>query len=266
MGEARWGRSGRMSDAEGKPVEFERLVILVGVGHHTGVKSQRPRIILFDIDGTLVSTGGAGRRAMAAALSSFLGRPWRLSFNFAGMTDRAILRRAVEEGGGLYDEAAHEAICAIYLDALRSELPRSTGYRTMPGVHAFVDACRAIPGAVVGLGTGNIKAAALMKLAPGGLDGRFVFGGFGDDAEDRAEMLAVGVRRGAELLGGPVEACDVWIIGDTVRDIDAARVLGARCVAVSTGGASVEELADAGAWQAVTDLTQPGLLDEMLSA
>lgn len=222
-----------------------------------------PKIILFDIDGTLVSTGGAGRRAMARGLHAFLGQPGALDFDFAGMTDRAILRQALEGVGRAYDDAAHEAISTCYLEALVEELPRSTQYKTMPGVHAFVDACLGRPAVAVGLGTGNMERAAYLKLGPGALDDKFAFGGFGHEAEARHEMLALGAERGAARLGAPLERCEVVIIGDTVRDVVAARAIGARCLAVCTGGASPDRLEAEGAWRVVADLTEPGLLSAL---
>ncbi|MFN3197665.1 MAG: HAD family hydrolase [Bradymonadia bacterium] len=224
-----------------------------------------PLIILFDIDGTLVSTGGAGRRAMASALKDYLGQPGALGFHFAGMTDRAILRRAIEGVGATYDERAHDAVVEIYLEHLKVELPQSTNYRVMPGVADFIEACLALPDAVSGLGTGNIEPAARLKLAPAGLDRYFEFGGFGDDAEIRSDMLIAGARRGAAQLGLELSSCEVIVIGDTVRDIHAARAMGARCIAVCTGGDARTDLEAEQPWRVVEDLTEPGLVDRLRS-
>jgi phosphoglycolate phosphatase-like HAD superfamily hydrolase len=225
----------------------------------------RPTIFLFDIDDTLVSTAGAGRRALHAAFCDLLGeRDW-LPFSLAGMTDRSIVRCALRDAGRADDAASIDRVLGRYLERLVDEVARAEGYAVFPGVLPVLDALARLPGrCAVGLGTGNLEAGAKIKLARGGLDGRFAFGGFGSDHEVRAEILRAGARRGALRLGEPVERCRVVAIGDTPRDVEAALAIGAGCVGVGTGAHSPDELRAAGAFAAFADLTAPGALAALL--
>jgi phosphoglycolate phosphatase-like HAD superfamily hydrolase len=216
-----------------------------------------PTVALFDLDGTLVTTDGAGRRALERALDAVVGREDLCDFPLGGMTDRAIVRRALQGGGLSCDEAAIDAVLAQYLALLPGEIQAARGYRVLPGVVALLDALQvvaAVPVAV-GLGTGNIRPGAEIKLGRADLMRRFAFGGFGSDAEDRAALLRIGAARGAAQIGVAAEACRVVIIGDTPRDIAAAQVIGAECLAVATGPHRAEELRAAGA-QWIVDTLQ----------
>jgi phosphoglycolate phosphatase-like HAD superfamily hydrolase len=225
----------------------------------------RPTLFLFDIDDTLVSTAGAGRRALHAAFCDLLGeRDW-LPFTLAGMTDRSIVRRALREAGHADGEAVIDRVLQRYLERLVGEVAHAEGYAVFPGVEQVLDALAQTPRrCAVGLGTGNLEQGARIKLARGGLDGRFAFGGFGSDHEVRAEILRAGARRGALHLGEPVERCRVVAIGDTPRDVEAALAIGAECIGVGTGAHSPEELRAAGAFAAFADLTAPGALAALL--
>lgn len=178
---------------------------------------------------------------------------------FHGMTDRAIIREALERLGRASDEAAIDALCAPYLVALAEEVPRSEGFRLMPGVAALLDALGEGEGIALGLGTGNLREGARIKLEHAGLYRRFAFGGFGCDAEDRATLLRIGAERGAVCLGTSLAACRVVVIGDTARDVAAARAIGAESLAVGTSGSSTTELLAAGATWAFPDLTADGV-------
>ncbi|MEM1413971.1 MAG: HAD family hydrolase [Myxococcota bacterium] len=218
----------------------------------------RPTVLLFDLDGTLVRTGGAGRRAMRRALGAELNAPDALAgVDFGGRTDPWILRAAFTNAGVPLEAAALAKVTETYLGFLDEELAATTGYRVMPGVPALLDACAAAEGVALGLGTGNIEPAAYAKLGPGKLAHRFAFGGFGSDAEDRAELVETGARRGAEALGALRDAVRVVILGDTFRDVDAAQAIGAECVAVGTGGTPVAALAERGADLALETLEDP---------
>ena len=229
----------------------------------------RPAIFLYDIDGTILSSGGAGRRAVEAAFTAHHGRPDACNgFSFAGMTDRAIARRAlaglgVPEGTAEMEQAIDEVL-ATYLALLEEAVRAAEDYRVHRGIEESLVALEAAAadGApyAIGLGTGNLEQGARVKLARAALDARFGFGGFGSDAEERAELLRVGAERGAARLGRAREACRVVIIGDTPRDIDAAHAIGAEAIAVATGPFSVAELAAAGADHVFADLTAPGAL------
>jgi phosphoglycolate phosphatase-like HAD superfamily hydrolase len=142
-------------------------------------------------------------------------------------------------------------------------MPRTPGYRVHPGVAAVLDALAGQPATALGLGTGNLREGARLKLARGALDARFGFGGFGCDAEDRATILRIGAARGAAQLGVGWEDTRVVVIGDTPRDVAAAASLGADCIAVCTSGSTPEELRAAGPCQVFATLDAPGVLDAL---
>lgn len=215
-------------------------------------------VLLFDLDGTLLLTGGAGRRAMEQAFEAVCGASDVLrGFSFGGMTDHLIVRTALRGIGRPDDATTISAVLDAYLERLPDEVERSEAYRVLPGVQGLIESLHTVPGIALGLGTGNVRRGAMCKLARCGLDRFFAFGGFGCDHEDRVELLRAGARRGAAALGRSLEDCEVVVIGDTPRDVSAARDLGARCVGVGTGGHSPEELRGLGADQAFDDLTDP---------
>lgn len=212
-------------------------------GHHRCVA--RPTIALFDIDGTLVTCGGAGRAAMEHAFEDVLGRSDVAGFGYGGMTDRAIVRAATLAAGRDDDPATLDALLDRYLAHLEAHLPRSEKFAILPGVHALLDALVPHTHVAVGLGTGNLEVGARLKLGHGKIWERFSFGGYGSDHEDRGRLLAAGAERGATKLGVSVSSARVVVIGDTPRDIRAGRDIGAEVIAVATGGFTGEELADA---------------------
>ncbi|MCC6527001.1 MAG: haloacid dehalogenase-like hydrolase [Polyangiaceae bacterium] len=224
----------------------------------------RPTILLFDVDGTLIRTAGAGRRAIVRALEPH-GAGIAAEFSFAGMTDRAIVRRALETARLEASEARIDAVLAGYLAVLREEVERAGAtYGVHAGMVATLDAVRGRAGYAVGLGTGNIEAGAHIKLEKVGLRDRFAFGGFGSDAEDRAELLRVGAERGAARLRVAVERCRVVVIGDTPKDIAAGRAIGAECVAVATGSFTPEQLRPHAPDHVFATLADEGALETVL--
>lgn len=225
-------------------------------------------VLLFDLDGTLVNTGGAGRRAMAAAYHELFGRDDGFRFEFDGMTDFAIARAGLRKQHGedaAIDQAAIDEFLDKYLGYLEVELPRSEQYRVLPGVSALIESLANLPDVAVGLGTGNIKRGAYAKLVRGALHDAFAFGGFGCDAEERTELIRAGARRGAERLGRPLEECRVIVIGDTPKDIAAAKGIGAACLAVATGGFTKAELAEHAPAHVAGTLAEDGVRDLLLS-
>jgi len=207
----------------------------------------RPTVLLFDIDGTLLDTGGAGRRSMDRAFDRLHGRRDACAqIAFGGMTDRAIGRAGLQAIGAEPTMEAIEAVIAAYLEALADELVRSTRARVHDGIAAALDAS-ARAGCAMGLGTGNVHAGARLKLGRVGLADRFSFGGFGSDHEIRSELLRIGAERGAALLGAPIAECRVVVIGDTPKDSLAAHAIGAECVAVATGSFELQQLTEHGA-------------------
>lgn len=224
-----------------------------------------PTIVLFDVDGTILTTGGAGRRAIIGAIEACGVTP-KIDFSFAGMTDRGIIRKALDASGPPATETAIDRVLVPYLELLRAEVDAvdDATYRVHKGIVAAIDAAIDAPGVVCGLGTGNIEAGARIKLERVGLSERFSFGGFGCDAEDRAALLRAGADRGAERLGTPLRYCRVVVIGDSPRDIKAAHAIGAKCIAVSTGFIRSEELARHHPDHMVEDMTAAGAIQWML--
>jgi phosphoglycolate phosphatase-like HAD superfamily hydrolase len=218
----------------------------------------RPTVFLFDIDGTLITTGGAGRRAMERAFGAVFGRPDAMAFPMDGMTDRLIVRQALVAIGVEATAEAIDRVLEAYVDILRDEVATCPDdrYRVHAGMREAIEGART-RGAAVGLGTGNIREGARVKLARVGLGDAFRFGGFGCDAEDRVALIRVGAERGAAELGLPRDRCRVVVIGDTPKDVAAAQAIGAECVGVGTGHFDAEALIACGATAAFPDLAHP---------
>jgi len=219
-------------------------------------------VLLFDIDGTLLASGGVGYRAMLAAFAALHMREdvFAGGFSFAGMTDRAIIRHGL---GGVpelaVDEPAIDRLLDAYLGHLELELTRSKSFKVLPGVLPLLESVHAVPGVAVGLGTGNVRRGAFAKLARGALDGAFGFGGYGCDAEDRTELVRIGATRGAAALGHALRDCRVVVIGDTPKDVAAAHGIGARCIGVGTGSFTAAQLRECGADVAFDTLDADGV-------
>lgn len=225
-----------------------------------------PTILLFDIDGTLVTTGGAGRRALERAFQRRHGRGDACSsIRFDGMTDRSITRLALQAIGLEASEADIDALLELYIAELAAELRLSSpdNYRVHVGVEQALQAARE-RGMAVGLGTGNVVTGSRLKLEHVGLYRHFAFGGFGSDHELRVELIRKGAERGAITLGKPLRECRVVVIGDTPKDVDAARGIGAEALGVGTGSFSAAQLLQHGASYAFDDLQSPGALAALL--
>jgi phosphoglycolate phosphatase-like HAD superfamily hydrolase len=223
-------------------------------------------VLLFDIDGTLITAGGVGRRAFARTFQRLHGRPDACALiRFDGMTDRATTRLGLQAIGVDATEASIDAFLASYIGDLQAELSLSTPetYRVHVGVPEALIAAAA-RGLALGLGTGNIVEGARLKLEHVGLYHHFGFGGFGSDHELRVELIRRGAERGAEKLGQPLARCRVVVIGDTPKDIDAARGIGAESIGVGTGSFSAAQLLEHGADRAFDDLSAAGALAALL--
>lgn len=231
------------------------------------------KLLLFDVDGTLVRTGGAGVRGMERAMERALGVAEGLrGLTMGGGVDPAILREGLRTNApgrfppGPAEDAALRAVLEIYPDELADEIARAEAYRVPSGVLEILPALAALAarGAVLlALGTGNVERGARIKLARAALNDFFPFGGFADDAEERAGVLRAGVRRAEERAGRPIPPGDVTVVGDTARDVAAARAIGARAVAVATGFVSIEALRAAEPDVALPDLAAPGALQAL---
>ena len=229
----------------------------------------RPTVLLFDVDGTLVTTGGVGRRALEIAFERSFGRRDACkTFRLDGMTDRAIVRAGMRAIGIEPTEALIDQVLVDYLLVLVEEVaaaPDAT-YRLHAGIAETVERARSRREVAVGLGTGNIREGARIKLERVGIYDRFAFGGFGCDAEDRTALIRRGAERGASLVGAPLEECRVVIIGDTPKDVAAAKAIGAESIGVGTGSFTAEQLVGAGATAAFADLSAPGAMEAILGA
>lgn len=219
--------------------------------------------LLFDIDGTLLRAGGAGRRAFERALADHTGAPVEgpvQEMRFDGMTDRGIVREALGLLGRPYAEEACERILATYVGHLHAEID-GPGFRVLPGVAPLLERLAA-RGAAYGLCTGNVVAGARVKLRRAGLDGYFDWSGrgmhgFAEDGEARPLVVAAAVRRVSAALGRAVSAAEVLIIGDTPRDVQAAHEVGCPALCVTTGNFDEAALRAAGADAVVPTLEAP---------
>jgi phosphoglycolate phosphatase len=216
------------------------------------------RAVLFDVDGTLLWTDGAGRRAIHRSLRDVLAieRPAE-GFRFDGRTDPEIVRLLADAAGKSHGPDVIAAVLQRYVALLEEELSGS-GHRTTvyPGVVRLLRALEAREDCVVGLLTGNVVSGARLKLESAGLEmARFRVGAFGSDHAERAALPAIAQRRVRELLGREVTGKAVVIIGDTPADVTCGRGIGARAIGVATGSYSVADLLAAGADAAFADLS-----------
>lgn len=225
----------------------------------------RPTVLLFDIDGTLITTGGVGRTALRLAFERRYGRPDVMTFPLDGMTDRRIARMGIEAIGESASEEAIDEILTLYLEALEEQvkLADPTRYRLHNGMTEAIAHARE-HGCGIGLGTGNIREGARIKLSRVGVFDAFAFGGFGSDAEDRVEIIRHGAERGARHVGVKLSECRVVVIGDTPKDVAAAKGIGAESIGVGTGSFSTEALLACGATFAFNSLSEVGAFDAII--
>lgn len=203
-------------------------------------------LLLFDIDGTLVS-GKAGRRAFARVFAELAGNPHATDgIHFAGKTDVAIFHEILALGRA--GDLTVPDLIPTYLRILAEEV-RSDPGRLFPGVRELLDALRRQPGIYLALGTGNLEAGARIKLEPHGISHYFPTGGFGDVSIDRKVVIREGIRRSEAHFGRSFDR--VVVIGDTPLDVASAVANGARCLAVAQSVYSEEDLLASGATRVV---------------
>jgi phosphoglycolate phosphatase len=201
-------------------------------------------LLLFDIDGTLLLSGGAGTRAMDRAFQHLFGIEGAArGRDFSGMTDPAIFKDIFFHfRGEVCTPEELNALIEAYLRFLEDELRTSLGFRVLPGVVGLLDRLSLRKDVRLGLATGNLEKGARMKLERAGLLPYFCFGAYGSDTEERPRIVSLAIERGKRLPGNSSETSIAFVIGDTPLDIQAGKGAGALTVAVATGTKSLEEL------------------------
>jgi len=199
-------------------------------------------LLLWDIDGTLITSGGAGMRALGAALRAVFAIDGSINdIDFAGRTDRWIMRQIFAKFALPATKENFARLTDGYIAALPAAL-RDRGVRALPGVPELLAGARARGDVALGLLTGNLRRGAEVKLSSRNLWAYFPFGAFADDSEDRNRLGAHALRRARAHHGVDFAPGDTWVIGDTPHDIVCARAFGARAAAVATGRHTVSEL------------------------
>lgn len=214
--------------------------------------------VLFDIDGTLLNSGGAGAESWRRAFDELYGIPADIGeYTDNGMTDpevgRLTFSRVVGHAPSDQEMSRLMATRASYLKATVAE---SKGYSVLPGVKEILSRLRTA-GLLLGLTTGGTEEAGRIKLERGGLNGYFAFGGYGSDSEDRAKLTRCAVERAEERLGHALARDQVMVVGDTVHDIAAAIAAGATPVGVASGHYTEEQLRAAGGEIVLASLEEP---------
>lgn len=226
------------------------------------------KLILFDIDGTLLHTQGAGRRAIHAALLAELGAVGHGDVRFDGKTDPQIVRELLRGHPDAGDDGRIAAVCRRYVELLESELNAPHARPTVyPGALPLLDLLEGRGDAVLGLLTGNVVEGARLKLRAAGIaPDRFRVGAFGSDHADRSCLPAIAAARAAALFARVPRGDEVVIVGDTPSDMTCGRAIGARAIGVATGSYTSDELAAAGAFAVFADLGEPELVARAIFA
>ena len=219
------------------------------------------KLVLFDVDGTLLHTAGAGRRAIRAALLPELGSDGPIDgVRFDGKTDPQIVRELLVAARHPEpnSDAVISAVCDRYLRLLEREFAAGTRRPTVyPGVRVLLDRLEARGDTLLGLLTGNLAQGARMKLDAAGLSpDRFRIGAFGSDHHDRARLPPIAAARARRLMGRVPIGAEVIIIGDTPADMTCGSALGVRAIGVATGRFTTDELRMAGGFEAFPDLAE----------
>ncbi len=202
------------------------------------------KLLLFDLDWTLVYTGGAGVRALDRAFEGLFHIPQAMkTVSPDGKTDPAICREMIKVHLRRDPHAGEiEKLCEEYLKHLKIEVAQSDGYRILPGIPELLEILSRRDDILMGLGTGNLEGGATIKLERPNFMRYFKFGGFGSDSEDRPTVLRKGVERGEFLAARKFSRREVVVIGDNERDVLAGKAIGAVTIAVASGPMSLEDL------------------------
>jgi phosphoglycolate phosphatase-like HAD superfamily hydrolase len=229
------------------------------------------KLVLFDIDGTLLWSAGAGRSAIGRALLAEMGATGPIdSYRFDGKTDPQIVAELMTAAGhpDAESESRIAGVCRRYLELLKVELEtRKRGIRLYPGIADLLAATEQRHDGLLGLLTGNLALGAELKLTAAGVDpGRFRVGAYGSDSAVRAELPAIAAARAAPLMGRVPQGREIVIIGDTPADMTCGQGVGARALGVATGRHSVVDLLAAGADVAFEDLTSTNAVIDAIYA
>lgn len=213
------------------------------------------KLILFDIDGTLIDSGGAGTKALNLAFEeAFSISDAFRGIEMAGKTDIQIMKEALRLHGMSSDNGNLEVLCKGYIKNLCLQIENPERH-LKPFVRKILSTLSKREDLVLGLLTGNIREGAKIKLSPFGINHYFPIGAFGDDDEDRNRLLPVAIDRFRETFGNSIDYRDCIVIGDTPRDVECAKVYGAFAVAVATGPYTFEALLRAGADLVLRDMS-----------
>jgi phosphoglycolate phosphatase-like HAD superfamily hydrolase len=214
------------------------------------------KLLLFDIDQTLVNTGGAGLRALDRACQKLYGLQNAMDgVRPHGKTDPAIVREIlVKLVSNPPQNGEITTVLEAYVSFLKEEVHTSPTYRVLPGIVPLLNEMTKRPDVVLGLATGNVELGARIKLERAELNSFFAFGGFGSDSEDRTELVRKAAEKAELKTGRMIPPSDVFVIGDTPLDVDAGNRAGFKTVGVGTGSYTADQLLAAGASFAVDDL------------
>ncbi len=218
------------------------------------------RLVLFDVDGTLLITGGAAKKAFIRAVQDTYGTVGRLeAFPFDGKTDPQIIRSVMREAGVPEPEIEGKLrdCLQLYVKHNEEELPKATKAVLYPGVRDILELLSKDERVTLGVLTGNVEEGAKQKLAMFDLKGYFAFGAYGSDSADRVELARLALRRAEEVTGHRFEPEETFIIGDTEFDIACAHAIGANAVAVATGNYGMDRLRAYGPELAFQDYSDP---------
>lgn len=214
------------------------------------------KLVLFDIDGTLIDSGGAGSRSLNFAFEElFSVRNGFEGIRMAGKTDVQIMKEGLRKHGLNSEDGNIGLLCEGYIRHLQREIenPRR---RLKPGIKEILSLLNDKDNVSLGLLTGNLEAGARIKLNPFGLNSYFPSGAFGNDDEDRNKLLPIAVKRFSTLHNREISYGDCIVIGDTPRDVECARIYGAYAVAVATGPYPYESLLTSGADMVLRDMSE----------